>query len=137
MKIGQLAERAGVHVETIRYYQRMGLLSKPSRAHGSVRRYGEAEVNRLRFIKLAQALGFSLDEVRVLLELLVGEHCAETRTMARGRLKLVEGKIADLHAMRGALNKLIRACRTGKDGRGCPIIESLGRLRALEMLHGT
>lgn len=125
MKIGQLAERAGVHVETIRYYQRMGLLSKPRRIHGSVRRYSEGEFNRLRFIKRAQALGFSLDEVKLLLELSIGEHCGETRTIAQEKANLVEQKIADLQAIRGALNKLIRACDAGGRGRGCPIIETL------------
>lgn len=127
MKIGQLAEQAGVHVETIRYYQRMGLLSKPSRVRGSVRRYGEGDLNRLRFIKRAQSLGFSLDEVKLLLELSVGEHCRETRLVADQKKRLVEGKIADLQAIQAALDKLVRACGTGRKGRGCPIIESLSR----------
>lgn len=125
MKIGQLAGRAGVHVETIRYYQRMRLLSKPGGVRGSVRRYGEEEFHRLRFIKRAQALGFSLDEVKLLLGLSIGEHCAETRAIAKEKAKLVEQKIADLEAIRGALNKLIRACDAGGRRSGCPIIEKL------------
>ena len=125
IKIGLLAERTGVHLETIRYYQRLGLMPMPERGHGTVRRYGEDAVGRLRFIKRAQAVGFALDEVRLLLELSDGEHCAETRLIAEQKKRLVENKIADLHAIRDALDKLIRACGKGKNGRGCPIIESL------------
>ena len=127
MKIGALAEQTGVHVETIRYYQSLGLMPKPARARGSVRRYGEDAVGRLHFIKRAQALGFSLDEVKLLLELSVGEHCRETRLVADQKKRLVEGKIADLQAIQAALDKLVRACGTGRKGRGCPIIESLSR----------
>lgn len=125
IKIGGLAERTGVHLETIRYYQRLGLIPTPDRNYGSVRRYGEDAVNRLRFIKRAQSLGFSLEEVKLLLELSVGEHCAETRTFAEQKRRLVEKKIADLRGIQSALDRLIRACGTGKKGRGCPIIESL------------
>lgn len=125
MKIGTLAEETGVHVETIRYYQNLGLMPKPARARGSVRRYGDDAAKRLRFIKRAQSLGFSLDEVRLLLELAEGQHCAETRTFAERKLGLVQKKIADLRGIQGALNNLIRACGTGGRGRGCPIIESL------------
>lgn len=127
VKIGRLAEEAGVHHETIRYYQRLGLIPTPRRERGAVRRYGEDAAGRLRFIKRAQALGFSLDEVRLLLELSVGEHCAEACTFAEQKKRLVEKKIADLRAIQAALDKLIRACGTGKKGRGCPIIESLSR----------
>ena len=125
IKIGRLAERAGVHLETIRYYQRLGLVPLPERGLGSVRRYGEDAVNRLRFIKRAQNLGFSLEEVKLLLELSVGEHCAETRTLAAQKKRLVDRKIADLRGIQAALDKLIRACGTGKKGRGCPVIDSL------------
>lgn len=125
VKIGALAEQTGVHVETIRYYQNLGLMPKPARAHGSVRRYGPEAADRLRFIKRAQGLGFSLDEVRLLLDLSVGEHCAETRTFAEQKRALVEKKLADLRSIQAALDKLIRACGTGRKGRGCPIIDSL------------
>ena len=127
MKIGALAEQTGVHVETIRYYQNLGLMPTPARAHGSVRRYGEDAAARLHFIKRAQSLGFSLGEVKLLLDLSVGEHCAETRAFAKQKRHLVERKIADLRAIQSALDKLIRACGTGKEGCGCPIIESLSR----------
>lgn len=125
VKIGRLAEATGVHLETIRYYQRLGLMPIPPRDRGSVRRYGEDAASRLRFIKRAQALGFALDEVRLLLELSDGEHCAQTRSIAEQKKRLVENKIADLHAIRDALDKLVRACGRGRKGRGCPIIESL------------
>ena len=131
MKIGALAEETGVHVETIRYYQNLGLMPKPAKARGSVRRYGAEAADRLRFIKRAQGLGFSLDEVRLLLDLSVGEHCAETRTFAEQKKLMVDKKIADLRGIQAALDKLIRACGTGRRGRGCPIIESLsGDMRA-------
>lgn len=126
MKIGALAERTGVHVETIRYYQSLGLMPKPPRVHGSVRRYGPEAADRLRFIKRAQGLGFTLDEVKLLLELSVGEHCGETRALARQKKRLVGRKISDLRRIEAALGKLIRACGTGKPGSGCPIIDSLG-----------
>ena len=125
MKIGTLAEETGVHVETIRYYQNLGLMPKPTRSRGSVRRYGKEAADRLRFIKRAQGLGFSLDEVKLLLGLAVGEHCAETRTLAERKLELVERKIEDLRGIQRALNKLVHACGTGKRGCGCPIIENL------------
>lgn len=125
MKIGAVVEKSGVHVETIRYYQRLGLMPKPVRALRSVRRYGPEAADRLRFIKRAQGLGFALDEVRLLLDLSVGEHCRETRTFAEQKKRLVDNKISDLRRIQAALAKLIGACRTGRQGRGCPIIESL------------
>ncbi len=125
MKIGELAGRSGVHVETIRYYQNLGLVAKPRRERGSVRRYDAEAVRRLQFIKRAQALGFSLEEVRRLLELSAGEHCFETRAVAREKLRLVERKIADLRGMQEALSRLVRACGSGRPGRGCPIIQAL------------
>lgn len=125
MTIGRLAEDAKVHVETIRYYQRLGLMPTPNRPQGSIRRYGAEAVNRVHFIKRAQGLGFSLDEVRLLLELSVGEHCAETRLLAEQKMKIVNNKISELHDIQVALKKLIHACGTGKKGRGCPIIQNL------------
>ncbi len=125
MKIGELAAQAGVHVETIRYYQHLDLMPRPARLRGAVRRYGANEVGRLRFIKRAQALGFSLEEVKLLLDLAVGEHCAETRNLAQQKLKLVGTKVSDLLGMQAALQKLVRACGSGRRGCGCPIIETL------------
>lgn len=136
MTIGRLAEASGVHVETIRYYQRLGLMPTPGRQHNSVRRYGEDSVRRLRFIKRSQALGFSLEEVSLLLRLSHGEHCAETRTLAQQKKQLVGTKIADLRGIEAALDKLIRACGSGRSGRGCPIIESLSAESESLQAHG-
>lgn len=127
MTIGQVAERTDIHLETIRYSQHLGLMPTPVRPRGSVRRYAEDAVRRSQFIKRAQALGFSLDEVRLLLELSVGEHCAETRTLAERKVQIVKKKISDLRKIQAALDKLINECGTGRKGRGCPIIESLSR----------
>lgn len=124
-KIGALSAATGVHIETIRYYQRLGLMPTPSRSHGTVRRYGDDAVRQLRFIKRAQGLGFSLGEVRFLLALSTGEHCAETRAFAQSKKRLVQQKIADLRTIEASLDKLITACRRGKQGRGCAIIEGL------------
>lgn len=125
MTIGQLASTGGVNVETIRYYQREKLLSTPKRIHGSIRRYGEEELKRLLFIKRAQALGFSLSEITLLLKLAEGEHCAETQYLAAKKLGVIKQKLTDLLAIESALKKLISACRKGKNGCGCPIIDSL------------
>lgn len=131
MTIGRLAQATGVHFETIRYYQRLGLMPTPAKPHGSVRRYGEDAIGRLHFIKRAQALGFSLDEVKLLLDLSVGEHCAETRTLAEQKMRIVKKKVSELRTIQAALDKLIHACGTGKKGRGCPIIDALARERLI------
>jgi MerR family mercuric resistance operon transcriptional regulator len=125
MTIGRLAEAAGVHVETIRYYQRLGLLPAPARRRGGQRRYGGDELQRVCFIKRAQGLGFSLEEIRRLLDFAQSPHCAETQAMAQRKLVLVERKIADLNALRATLLELVRACESGGREGGCPIIESL------------
>ena len=123
--IGQLAQTAGVNVETIRYYQRIALLPLPRRNHGSIRRYSRDELKRVRFIKRAQALGFSLDEVALLLGLSDGKHCAETRALAARKLIMVERKITDLTTIRKAIKGLVTKCAMGSRGCGCPIIDAL------------
>jgi MerR family mercuric resistance operon transcriptional regulator len=125
MTIGRLAQAAAVNVETIRYYQRIGLIATPKRAYGSFRRYPEDTLMRLRFIKRAQQLGFTLDEVALLLKLSDGTHCEETRELAERKLAVVERKLADLTAIRDVLGELIAACRRGSPAKGCSIIESL------------
>jgi MerR family mercuric resistance operon transcriptional regulator len=127
MTIGRLAKAAGVNVETIRYYRRIGLLPTPQRDYGSFRRYPKDSLKRLRFIKRAQQLGFTLDEVAALLDLSDGAHCAETRELAERKLTMVERKLADLTAIRDVLGELIAACRRGSPTAGCSIIESLTR----------
>ncbi|HZW87268.1 MAG TPA: MerR family transcriptional regulator [Gallionella sp.] len=125
MTIGQLAGAGSVNVETVRYYQREKLLPTPKRTFGSIRRYGEDDVQRLLFIKRAQAIGFSLAEITLLLQLAEGKHCTETQRLAQKKLGVIKQKLADLCAIESALEKLISTCRKGKNGRGCPIIESL------------
>lgn len=125
MTIGQLASAGGVNVETIRYYQREKLLVAPKRTPGSIRRYGEGELNRLLFIKRAQSLGFSLMEITLLFKLSEGEHCAQTQALAEKKLGVIRQKLADLLAIESALKKLVSACRKGRNGCGCPIIDSL------------
>ncbi|MBI2510156.1 MAG: MerR family DNA-binding protein, partial [Betaproteobacteria bacterium] len=109
-RISELANEAGVHVETIRYYQGIGLLPRPDRAHGRIRRYGADDLKRVRFIKRAQALGFSLEEIALLLGLSDGKHCAETQALAEKKLAMVEGKISDLAVIEKALKGLITEC---------------------------
>ena len=125
MTIGKLARTAGVTVETVRYYQRLGIFPEPHRARGSIRRYADDALRRLRFIKRAQGLGFSLDEVKLLLALSDGKHCVETRTLAERKRAVVEEKLADLKAMHDALSGLISACSRGGRGFGCPLIDAL------------
>ena len=125
LTIGKLAETAEVNVETIRYYQRRGLLDKPAKPLGGHRRYGAEQAKRLRFIKRAQALGFTLDEVSGLLTLDEACACAETRTLAARKVALIEQKIAGLAAMRKVLARLVQQCDQGDGGAACPIIDVL------------
>ena len=125
MTIGQVAAHAAVHVETIRYYQRLGLVGEPPRPLGGIRHYDATAVARLRFIKRAQQLGFSLDEVRNLLALEDGQNCRETRTLAEKKLVLIEARLADLRRMQKLLKSLIAECDSGKRPRACPIIATL------------
>ena len=127
IRISELARAAGVHVETIRYYQGIGLLPRPDRERGRIRRYGAQDLKRVRFIKRAQALGFSLEEIALLLGLSHGEHCAETKTLAEKKLAMVEEKMNDLAAIRKALGGLVERCSKGGAGRGCPIIDALAK----------
>lgn len=125
LTIGALADAAGVNVETIRFYQRRDLLAEPARALGSIRRYGEAELARVRFIKAAQRLGFSLDEVAELLQLEDGKHCREARRVAEQKLSDVREKLADLQRIESALTDLVARCCTVTGKVRCPLIASL------------
>jgi len=125
--IGRLARAAGVNVETIRYYQRLGLVDEPSRPPGGVRRYTEEAVSRVRFIKRAQELGFSLNEIRRLMQLGDPQSCGEARALAAEKLTLVESRLADLARLRGVLLELIGRCDQARGKVACPIIESLAR----------
>ena len=127
LTIGKVADQAGVHVETIRYYQRLGLIGEPVRALGRIRRYDEKAICRLRFIKRAQQLGFSLDEVRNLLALEDGQSCSETRALAQKKLAAIDERVADLKRMQKLLKNLIAECERGKRPRACPIIATLSQ----------
>lgn len=124
MTIGALARAAGVNIETVRYYQRRGLIDTPRKPLGGVRRYSPAALTSLRFIKRAQQLGFTLREIGDLLELGAGA-CTETRALAEIRLADIETRLQDLQAMRRTLKRLIETCRAGR-AANCPIVESLG-----------
>ncbi len=125
LSIGQIAQAANVNIETIRYYQRRGLLAEPCKPLGGHRRYSDQDVNKLRFIKRAQLLGFTLDEIGNLLGLDGANSCRDTYDLARHKLELVEAKITDLIAMQDALQDLARQCGNGNHGGGCPIINAL------------
>lgn len=122
MTIGALANAGGVGVETVRYYQRRGLIGEPARA-GGVRRYGEADARRLRFIRAAQEAGFTLTEIGELLELDAGEDRARARELAQARIAAIDAQVAKLTAARAALEGLARRCAAG-EGAGCPILEA-------------
>ena len=119
--IGGLARAAGVGVETVRYYQRIGLLPEPARPPGEVRRYGDKDVKRLKFIRSAQTAGFTLAEIGELLELDASDDRARARELARARVAALDAKIADLKQARDALAGLARACAS-KRGGPCPIL---------------
>ncbi|GAC1335155.1 MAG: Hg(II)-responsive transcriptional regulator [Collimonas sp.] len=125
LTIGIFAKVAGVNVETIRFYQRKGLLLEPDKPYGSIRRYGEADVARVRFVKSAQRLGFSLDEIAELLRLDDGTHCDEASHLAEHKLRDVREKMADLARMETVLSELVRACHARQGNVSCPLIASL------------
>jgi MerR family copper efflux transcriptional regulator len=127
MTVGAAAKRAGVKIDTIRYYERRGLLPKPSRTDGGYRVLTEAAVRRLRFIKQAQALGFTLNEIKQLLALRVtpGATCADVRHRAEAKAADIEKKIASLRAMKRALEQLVSACSIDGPASGCSFLENL------------
>ncbi|EML5470863.1 Hg(II)-responsive transcriptional regulator [Pseudomonas aeruginosa] len=125
LTIGAFAKAAGVNVETIRFYQRKGLLLEPNRPYGSIRRYGEPDVARVKFVKSAQRLGFSLDEIGELLKLEDGAHCSEAAELAALRLADVRAKLADLMQMEAALAALVGECRARHGTVSCPLIAAL------------
>ena len=123
--IGTLAREAGVHVETIRYYQRRGLVSQPAKPLGGVRSYAPQHVQRLRFIKQAQQLGFSLEEVADLLSLEDGLHCREVEEIAGQKLATVRERISQLRTIENSLAMLIDECGRNKGRLRCPLISAL------------
>lgn len=123
--IGELAAAANVSVETIRFYQRKGLVAEPRRAYGQIRRYGAADVARVRFVKSAQRLGFSLEEVGALLRLEDGAHCVEARVMAEQKLNDVRSKLRDLRRIESVLETLVADCGARRGTVTCPLISAL------------
>jgi MerR family mercuric resistance operon transcriptional regulator len=124
LTIGKLAEQAGVSVETIRYYQRRGLLDEPKKPLRGYRRYPSDTAKRVRFIKRAQGLGFTLEEITGLLRLDAAGACAETRELAAHKLALIDEKLAELGTMRRGLAGLLAKCGKNQN-RACPIIQVL------------
>ncbi len=122
--IGRLAEEAGVNVETVRYYQRQGLLSHPPRPQQGFRQYPPESVERIRFIKRAQRLGFTLPDIRELLDLDDG-HCEEVQALAEKKLAEMDARIRDLSRMRESLSELLQQCRAGQGSPQCPLIRSV------------
>lgn len=128
MRIGELAKACGVGVETVRYYQRIGLMGTPAKPYGGIRNYTEVDLSRLRFIRRAQQLGFSLSEISTLLRLSSAD-CKDAQSLARHKLELIQGKITDLNRMASVLENVLVRCAAGRRHRGCPIIESLNAQR--------
>lgn len=125
LTIGRVAKLAGVNVETVRYYQRRRLLAEPDKPHMGYRRYPADIVKHIRFIKRAQALGFTLEEIAELLRLEEARACAETRALAAHKMQLIDQKLTGLSAMRKALASLVQQCDRKQPTKGCPIIQAL------------
>lgn len=128
LTIGQVAKAANVHVETLRYYERRGLVPRPPRAPSTYRRYPEGTVARVRFVKRAQELGFSLREIRDLLSLRAAPkaRCADVKRRAEAKIADIEAKLRSLRGMRRALGRLVAECEGKRPVSFCPILASLG-----------
>jgi MerR family copper efflux transcriptional regulator len=126
LTIGDVAKEAKVNIETLRYYERRGLLASPARSTSNYRLYAEDTVRRVRFIKSAQELGFSLKEILELLSLRAEPHtkCEDIRKRAEAKINDIEAKIASLRAMKQALTKLVAECAGSGPITECPILES-------------
>ena len=124
LTIGRLAKTAAVNIETIRYYERRGIIEQPPTPAQGFRTYPQETLERILFIKRSQELGFTLDEIANLLSL--GDaHCLEVQEMAEGKLASVRDKIADLRRLETVLDNLVTQCRTNPDQSHCPIVEAL------------
>lgn len=126
MGIGALGQQTGCNIETIRYYEREGLLPNPPRTSGGHRMYDQEHLKRLTFIRRSRELGFTLEEVRGLLRMVDGEHytCAEVKNLTLDHLGAVKGKLVDLRKLQKVLKKLADQC-TGDETPDCPILEAL------------
>jgi MerR family copper efflux transcriptional regulator len=126
LTIGQFAKEAGIGVETVRYYQRRGLIREPERSNSAYRRYGLEDLDRLRFIRKAQAAGFTLSEIRELLELRDDPDATrgDVRSRSAAKIAEIDQKIRDLQEMREALARLIESCEGEGNAKSCPILTS-------------
>ncbi len=129
LRTGEVAARAGVNVQTLRYYERRGLLEEPERRPSRYREYPSDAVRVIRFIKGAQELGFTLTEIAELLRLRADQTagCSEVRAAAETKIEDIDRKIRSLRAMRRALGVLVSSCKTDGSARRCPILEALDR----------
>jgi MerR family mercuric resistance operon transcriptional regulator len=126
--IGEAANRAGVNIETLRYYERRGLVPPPPRSHSNYRLYPSDTVRLVRFVKRAQDLGFTLSEIKELLAFrgnAAESTCGDVRDQALGKMRDIDDKLRALQAMRGALSELVGRCPGQGPVGGCPILESL------------
>lgn len=127
MRIGEAAAKAGVSPQTIRFYERRGLLQTPKRRASGYREFVSNDLNTIRFIKQNQELGFTLEEIKQLLRLRGqrGGNAAEVRAVAQERLRLINSKISELEKMRDELRDVMKACECGDDQPLCPAVEAL------------
>jgi MerR family transcriptional regulator, mercuric resistance operon regulatory protein len=128
MRIGELARSVDVNVETVRYYQRIGLLELPEKPYGGMRSYNDKDLQRLRFIRRAQQLGFSLENIRELLELSHSD-CGQVQKLAAEKLNLVKAKLRQLRRIESILAKTVEQCARRKGNQPCPIIETLTEMK--------
>jgi MerR family copper efflux transcriptional regulator len=128
--VGQVAKRAGVGIETVRFYERHGLLDEPERRASGYRQYGDDDVAVLRFIRRAKRLGFTLKEIKALLALRLDGSAtrSDVRGQATAKVRDIDAKIRDLQRMRDALSGLVDACHGDGPATGCPILEALNNL---------
>lgn len=127
LKVGEVAKQAGVNLQTVRYYERRGLLPRPPRTGSNYRAYPEDAVRRVQFIKRAQELGFTLQEINELLSLRAAPQtrCADVRRRAQTKLRDIDDRVRTLQGMRKALTKLIGECSGKGPVTQCPILEAL------------
>ena len=128
MRIGELARSVNVNVETIRYYQRIKLLELPEKPYGGMRSYSDQDLQRLRFIRRAQKLGFSLKDIRELLDLSSSD-CERVEKLAAEKLSEVKAKLRQLRSIESILAKTVEQCARRKSDQPCPIIETLTELK--------
>jgi Cu(I)-responsive transcriptional regulator len=137
VKIGDIARATGTKVETVRYYERIGLMPPPARTDGNYRSYAVAHLQRLNFIRHARGLGFDIAEIRSLLDLAdqPERDCAEADRIASGHLDAIEAKIAQLELLRGELARIVGECRGGRVA-GCRVLEVLADHSLCGTEHG-